>query len=857
MGHEKKTLVILDAHALIHRAYHALPAFTSPSGEPMGAVYGVCAFLIKLIRDIAPSHIAAAFDREEKTFRHIAYEAYKGTREKTKDDLVPQFQKTREVFEAFRIPMYDAAGFEADDIIGTLVKRFSKEKDLSIIIASGDMDTLQLVEDKRVTVYTLRKGIDDTVFYNEEKVRERFGFGPEYIIDFKGLKGDPSDNIIGVKGVGEKTATQLITQYGKIEDLYEKIKKEKKHPPWLTERIKNLLLENEEEALFSKELATIRDDAPVKVALDDLVYAGIPVDAVREIFRKFHFPSLAARLPADANFESAHSRAAEEKNTTFLTQENWIEFEASAKKEDNLVLSKEGDRLVIASEKVLFILEKERVADITEALKKLLVEKQGTICDDAKEIFHFLSFAFPIAHDLKIASWVCDSEERTFTIDPHARSTKEGLKLLSRSLESKIKKEKLTDIYYHFELPLVPVLYLMEREGILVDTKKAIELEAEVVKEMHALEKDIWEKAGKKFDINSPKQLSQILFEDLKLPVKGIKKTSTRSTSTQISELQKLKGLHPIIDALIEYREVSKLYSTYIVALPKLVGSDRRIHTTFNQTGTATGRLSSANPNLQNIPIRTERGRMVRQLFIARRGYEFVSCDYSQIELRLAAEFSGDKKMIETFRAGEDIHTRTASEVFHVPRDKVTPNMRRGAKVINFGILYGMGARALAASLGISASEAEEYLEAYFKEFPGVAAFREKIIHDGRVSGYVSTPFGRKRYLPNLRSSFDFVRKEAERMAINAPIQGTEADLVKRAMIEIYTAFKLSEENERIKLLLQVHDELLFEIKKDCADEYIPRIKKIMEHTPEFDIPIIVDIKRGHNWENMKVLEIT
>src|SRR3989344_9462277 len=387
MSKEKNTIVLLDMHALIHRSYHALPELTNAEGEPIGAVYGVSSVLLKLIRELKPTHLAAAFDLPEPTFRHIAYEQYKAHREKAPDELIKQFEKARDIVRAFNIPIYEAPGFEADDIIGTLADLLKKEKGTRVIIASGDLDTLQLVEGEKVTVYTLRKGIQDTIIYDEQAVMDRFGFSPSFLADFKGLKGDPSDNIIGVKVVGEKTATQLITQYGKIEDLYEKIKKEKKHPPWLTERIKNLLLENEEEALFSKELATIRDDAPVKVALDDLVYAGIPVDAVREIFRKFHFPSLAARLHADANFESAHSRAAEEKNTTFLTQENWIEFEASAKKEDNLVLSKEGDRLVIASEKVLFILEKERLADITEALKKLLVEKQCTICDDAKEIF--------------------------------------------------------------------------------------------------------------------------------------------------------------------------------------------------------------------------------------------------------------------------------------------------------------------------------------------------------------------------------------------------------------------------------------------------------------------------------------
>lgn len=840
------TLVILDAHALIHRAYHALPSFTSQSGEPMGAVYGVSAVLIKLIRELKPTHIAAAFDREEKTFRHIAYEKYKGTREKTKDDLVPQFSKTKDVFKAFDIPMYEVAGFEADDIIGTIVEKFKKEKNLSIIIASGDMDTMQLVDNKRVQVYTLRKGIEDTILYDEAKVQERYGFGPEHIIDFKGLKGDPSDNIIGVKGIGEKTATQLINHYGSVEELYKKLKKEKTHPSWLKERIKNLLLENEEEALFSKELATIRRDAPVDLVIDDLAYPGVPYEKALALFREFHFPSLANRLSAQA---PGKEKEVAEKDSGVLDEKAFSEI----KKAKELALyTHEGHGYIGVGEKEYMLEEKS-----LKAIQEILDDKRNIVADDAKALYHALSFQFPLQHDLKLASFVCDSEVRSF--EPGEVLGNErigaGMRELAQKLEARMKKEKLERVYHDFELPLIPVLYTMERTGIVVDADMIRAQEKEIARDISVLEKKIWKAAGKEFDINSPKQLSQILFEDLALSPKGIKKTSTKSISTQASELQKLLGMHPIIDMLLEFREITKLYSTYIKALPGLIANDGRIHTTYNQAGAATGRLSSNNPNLQNIPIRTKRGREVRKVFVAPPGFELVSCDYSQIELRLAAALSGDKKMLETFQKGEDIHTRTAAEVFHVSPGDVTPNMRRNAKAINFGILYGMGARALAASIKVSVAEADAYLEAYFKEFRGVAAYRQKTIEEGRMKGYVETPFGRKRYLPNLRSSFDFVRKEAERMAVNAPLQGTAADLIKRAMIKIHDELKLGEKNTDVKMLLQVHDELLFEIKKEKMASVIPTIKAIMEETPEFDVPIVVDVKHGKNWDDMKTYD--
>lgn len=862
----KKTLVILDAHALIHRSYHALPSFASSAGEPMGAVYGVSAVLLKLIRELQPSHIAAAFDRAEPTFRHIAYEQYKATRQETKSDLIPQFDKTKEVFAAFGIPLFEIAGFEADDLIGTLVEIFKKEKDLTIIIASGDMDTMQLIDDEKVLVYTLRKGIEDTILYDEKKVVERYGFGPKSIVDYKGLKGDPSDNIIGIKGIGEKTATLLIRRYGSIEDIYTELKKEKKHPRWLTERIEKLLIENEEEALFSKELATVRRDAPLKPTMDSLIFPGIPVEEVSRIFRKLNFPSLINRLPAlvGQTEQSVAVLPAREGLPALAGKDSWVAFEKEAGGSKEIGLWSENEKLYIATREQQITLGGEDIKAVRGKLQKFLATPRIVITYDAKTVFHFLSHSFEIAFDTSIARWLCDPDRQALSLSdalhdelPSGKATlPEGLFALESKLRQKLEKQKLSNIYFEFELPLIRILALMEDTGILVDTKRLSVLEENAKRKIASLEKEICAQAGERFDANSPKQLSRILFDVLKLPSKGIKKTPTKSISTQISELVKLRGAHPIIDLLIRYREVAKLFSTYITVLPQIASpSDGRVHTTFNQTGTATGRLSSANPNLQNIPIRTELGKDVRRAFIPTKNYILVSFDYSQLELRIAAQLSGDKELIRAFQEGADIHARTAVAIFRVTPDQVTSEMRRHAKTINFGILYGMGARSLAVGMGVDYHDAEMYLAEYLKTFSGIEEYRERVVSEGRRIGYVETFFGRKRYIPNLKSSFDFVRKEAERMAMNAPIQGTNADIIKRAMIDIARTLELSRDNPRVRLLLQVHDELLFEIRDDALAEAVPVIREIMQRVREFTVPIVVEPRSGSNWQDMTVMK--
>lgn len=847
----KKTLVILDAHALIHRSYHALPSFLSPSGEPMGAVYGVASVLLKIIRELKPTHIAAAFDMAEPTFRHIVYEKYKATRPETESELVPQFEKVRELFTAFGVPIFEAPGFEADDIIGTFAELYKNEKDLVIIIASGDMDTLQLVRDQKVMVYTLRKGIEDTVIYDEKKVEERFGFSPVFLADFKGLKGDPSDNIIGVRGIGEKTATMLIQEFGTIENLYAKLKKGVKSPAWLKERLLKILLENEEEALFSKELAKIRLDAPVRARPEDLDFQEIPYESASRVLRKFHFPSLIDRLEA----KEAAKKLPE---AIELAKAAWNEFEKKLSPSSKLALFVEGEKLYVGAQNNIFSISREASRDLKESLEKFFAGKH-IVAHNAKEAFHFLGFVFPVEFDVALASWLVNPERRSFHIEDLAhelaRSTGSPmleLEELESKLRQRLKADELENIYYNFELPLIPVLFGMERSGVRVEAGGLKELESHLEEELKKLEAEIWKLAGGQFDIASPKQLSRILFEKLSLSPKGLKKTTTRSVSTQFSELVKLRGLHPIIEHLIKFREQSKLLNTYVAVLPGLIGSDGRIHTTFNQKGTATGRLSSSEPNLQNIPIRSSLGQKIRRAFVADEGYVLASFDYSQLELRIAAAFASDAKLMEAFRKGEDVHLRTASEIFKAPASQVTSQMRRRAKTINFGILYGMGAKALAASLGVELEESEGYLRQYLKDFPGIAAYRERVVAEARQRGYVKTLFGRRRYFPQLTSRFQYVRAEAERMAINAPIQGTEADIIKRAMIKVAAMLKKEGKFNGARLLLQVHDELLFELGERDSEAVMRNIKGIMESVPELEIPIVVDFKVGPNWQDME-----
>lgn len=794
MPKKEKTLVLLDAHAIIHRAYHALPDFTSSSGEATGALYGLSNMLMKIITDLKPDYIAACYDLPGKTFRHEAYDAYKAGRVKADDALVSQLKSSRKIFEAFSIPIYDSPGFEADDVLGTIVENLKNNKDIRIIIASGDMDTMQLVDDERVQVYTLKKGITDTILYNEEKVKERFGFAPKFLPDYKGLRGDPSDNIIGIKGIGEKTATTLVTTFGTIEEIYKKIKKNEDEfiKIGITKRIIDLIKDNEEEALFSKTLAKIRRDAPINFKLPkESFWHAADLKKIESMFMEFEFRSLFARLK------------------TFFS---------------NGSVDKVTDSLF---------------AEKTEAKRENIDPK--------------------ILKEASIALWLINSDISAPVLEDILRYAKtDSLEVAHKFIFEKLKSNNLEKVFNEIEAPIIPIVEAMEKYGVLIDQKYFSKLSIEYHSELENLTKKIYKMAGTEFNINSPKQLGDVLFNKMGIKSKK-KKTASGALSTKIEVLEELEEENPIITEIISYRELQKLVSTYIDVIPALAGEDGRLHAKFIQNGSSTGRFSSQDPNLQNLPIKSESGRRIRTGFIARDGYKLCAFDYSQIELRVAAMLSGDQKMTEIFAEGKDIHTGVASVVFGVPENKVDREMRRKAKVINFGIIYGMGVTALRKNLGGTREEAQKFYDEYFQQFSGVKKYLEEVKEFALKNKFTETLFGRRRYFPNINSRIPFLRAMAERTAINAPIQGTAtADIIKLAIRytdeDLKTAGVLD-----AHLILQVHDELVYEIKESSVKEAEKIIVRAMEGVLERSfikyktkIPLIVNHGSGQNLGEVK-----
>lgn len=782
-----KKLVLLDTHAILHRAFHALPDFSSPSGEPTGALYGVVAMLLKIIEELKPDYIIACYDLPGPTYRHDAFDGYKAGRAKTDDALVAQITRSRDIFAALNIPIYEHPGFEADDMLGTIVEETKDIKDLDVVIASGDMDTLQLVNKKKVQVYTLKKGIKDTILYDESTVKERYGFTPKLVVDYKGLRGDPSDNIPGIVGIGEKTATELIKNFGGIEAIYKQLKKkeaaflEKGFKP----RIIELLKQNEEEAMFSKMLATIRHDAPIKFSLPKKNWQeAVDVEATLSLFSELGFRTLTTRVKTLLSVPEA---------------------------EVPVSVNNESDEAVTEASVKLWLLESDRTNASYE-----------DIIDYGRAYFSTTDF-----------------------------------KEIVERLDKAIKEQELSEVYEEIEKPLIPVLTEVNATGIKLDVDYLLKLSKKFHKELKTLETSIYKAAGLEFNINSPKQLGDVLFDTLGLKPKNQKKTATGQRSTKESELEKMSDDHPIIKDLLRYRELQKLVSTYIDSLPKMVSPDGRVRTTFLQTGTTTGRMGSKDPNLQNIPIRSEEGKAVRKAFVSEAGWKLVSIDYSQIELRIAAILSQDERLIEIFKSGEDVHRGVASRVFNVEESEVTSDMRRKAKVINFGILYGMGVNALRQNLGedTTREEAQEFLNAYFNTFTRLAEYLEETKAFARQTGYTLTMFNRRRHFPGIRSGAPFIKAAAERMAINAPIQGTEGDILRVAMLKIHDYLHREKLTNDAKMLLQVHDELVFEVKDSKLKKVVPELKKIMESVLDdketHGVPIKVDVEIGENWNDL------
>lgn len=794
-----KKLVLLDAHAILHRAYHALPDFASSKGEPTGALYGLTTMLIKIIEDLKPDYIVACYDLPGPTFRKEVYKDYKAGRAKADDELVSQMKRSRDVFHAFNIPIYDKPGFEADDMLGTIVEQIKnknkkEEEKIDIVIASGDMDTLQLVDGESVQVYTLKKGIKDTIIYDEKGVMERFGFGPLLLPDYKGLRGDPSDNIIGIKGIGEKTATILITTFGGIENIYKEIEesekdekgkkkfKDKLKKLGITDRIYALITEGREEAEFSKMLATIRRDAPIDFELPKNEFKdSIDFEKLNNLFNDLDFRTMNQRLKS-----------------------------------------------------VLGVKEEEKPKIIEDIDNKEFVKTS-------------------------VALWLLNSNITNPTLEDIKNFARnESFKESSRIIFTELDKRGLKKVFDDIEAPIIPIVEKMDTKGVKIDIDFLNNLSKTYHTELSKLEKKIWEYAGEEFNINSPKQLGEIIFDKMALTAKGLKKTTGGARSTRESELEKLRDAHPMIPLLFEYRELQKLLSTYIDAIPPLVDSNNRLHAHFIQAGSTTGRMASQGPGLQNIPIKTELGRAIRKAFIAEKGFVLASLDYSQIELRIAAFLSGDKKLIDIFTKGEDVHAAVASEVFEVPIDKVDKEMRRKAKVINFGILYGMGVTALRTNLGerTDRAEAQKFYNDYFAKFEGLAKYLDEVKADAKRKGYTETFFGRRRYFEGIDSKVPFIRAMAERMAINAPIQGTNADIVKIAMKKIDDYIISKKMEEQAYLILQVHDELVYEIKEEFVKEVTEKIKEIMENIIDpkdiKGIKCIANCAIGKSWGDLK-----
>lgn len=780
-----KRIVLLDAHAIIHRAYHALPEFSNTKGEPTGALFGISTMLMKIIGELKPDYIIACYDMAEKTFRHDAYEAYKGGRKKADDALVAQIIRSKEIFIAFGIPIYEKAGFEADDILGTIVEQLHNDKDAEIIIASGDMDTMQLVDKKKVQVYTLKKGINDTILYDEKSVVDRFGFIPKLLPDYKGLRGDPSDNIIGIQGIGEKTATTLIVEFGTIENIYKALKKNKIRfkEIGITDRIVGLLEEGEEEALFSKTLAQIRRDAPIDFKIPKKLWKDtVDSEKVKNLFKELEFKSLFERF----------------------------------------------------------------MKLLGEDVEKEIVDKEEINEEELEKV--------------GIALWLLKSDLSNPTLEDildYADTKK--FEHAKEKILKELEEKNLIKVYEEIELPIYPIVKEMEQNGILIDKKYFQNLSEDYHSKLSKLETKIWEYAGGEFNINSPKQLGEVLFDKLQLTAKGLKKSEGGARSTRVSELEKLRGLHPVIDEITSYRELQKLLSTYIDPIPLMVGVDGRLHAKFIQAGTTTGRFASTNPNLQNIPTRTELGSAVRKGFVSKENTVLLSFDYSQIELRVLAILSEDEFLSKVFEDGKDIHSAVASRVFGVEENDVTSDMRRQAKVINFGIVYGMGITALKENLGTTRAEAEKFHNNYFQQFPKIGDYLEELKNIARAKGYSETLFGRRRYFPEIRSSIPFIKAMAERTATNAPIQGTAADIIKLAIRFADESLIKNKLKDKTKLLMVIHDELVYEVEEGYIDEVTKVVKDAMEEVLERSfihhktkVPITVNYESGDRWGELK-----
>lgn len=908
----KPRLYILDANALLHRAWHALPPLTAPDGMVVNAVYGVLMVMLKLLTDKKPDAFVACWDTEAPTFRHEAYAEYKAGREEQPDELYAQLPLLQEGLGLLGVPSVELDGFEADDLLGTIATR-AVAKGWDVTIVTGDRDALQLVQ-PGISVLAFKKGVSETITFDEAEVQAQYGLTPSQFLEYKAMRGDPSDNIPGIRGIGEKGATDLLQKYGDLKGVYQAA-----HDPKsaLTKSIREKLLNAEQEIPALMKLVRIVTDVPIEY--EPRVGSAVTADpeALRAFLLKLGFRTLLSRVETVAKMTAAASASAEsgdnarpnaaKKQVAAQTPASLSTFSATrveAAKDARDVLNEqlptllratgdaqaplllihvarglEGslfgaavDGVILGVGTSLWFLTADvcRAKDVSVELQKLFKDPTvSRLAHDGKEQMKWLeTIGFQIGPwkmDTMLAAYLLGAGERNHDLaavasryvnlvlpeDAPTLLQAEAIMRAVEPLRAEIAEQHLERVLERFELPLIPVLRDMEREGILIDPAYLSSLSTEMLTRKQELDQQMVSLVGRPFNPASPAQLAEILFDQLKLPTKGVKKGKT-GYSTAANELEKLHGKHPIIELIEEFREVAKLLSTYVEVMPKLADKEGRVHTTFNQAVTATGRLSSTDPNLQNIPIRSELGRKIRRAFIAKPGYRLLSCDYSQIELRIMAALAKDDGMRAAFERGEDIHTATAAAILGIPKDEVTKDQRRIAKAINFGLIFGQGPQGLSQAAGISFVEAKEFIAKYFEAYAGIKRYMVETKALALQLGYVETLFGRRRLLPEIASMLPQVRAQAERMAVNMPVQGTDADLMKLAMITLHA--ELPTRFPDARMLLQVHDELVFEVPEAQVADVAAYVKDVMESVEKIGVPIVVEAKAGENWEEMKKL---
>ena len=879
-----KTLVIIDGNSIINRAFYALPEMSNKEGLKTNAIYGFTNMLLKIIDTYNPTHISVAFDRKAPTFRHIEFKEYKAGRKKMPDELREQFEPLKDLLDKFNIHRLEIDGYEADDIIGT-VSKIAEDNGFKVYIVTGDKDAIQLASNKTTTLIT-KKGVGEVEEYDYDSVIERYEMTPTQFIDLKGLMGDKSDNIPGVPGIGEKTGIKLIKEFSSIEGIFDNIDS-------IKGSTKKKLEENKELAIMSKKLATIIRDVPVEFNLEELEYGNYNTKDILDVFKYLGFTSLIPRIGSLDESEDIVNEA----NVEISKLEDIDEFINKVKENNELIIktvTREGNILdkrikyifLSVDGKKIYYVEEDSIYKLEYIFTSNEIKKLGyNLKDDYISLKPYGIKLENIYFDITIAEYLIDSMSSTSyecsaiamkyltkkvktkeellgkgvkakkyqdldfeELSSHISQIIDTVKNVMPIMEENLKESNMDGLLYHVEMPLVEVLADMEYEGVKVDKEKLNELGSQFKEIIKKLESEIYKISGEEFNINSPKQLGVILFEKLGLPV--IKKTKT-GYSTNAEVLDKLKDQSPIIDKIIEYRQIVKLNSTYVEGLLSIINPiDGRIHSSFNQTITTTGRISSTEPNLQNIPVKLEMGRNIRKVFISDKECKLVDADYSQVELRVLAHMSQDETMIDAFKHNEDIHTKTASQVFNVSMDEVTSKQRSDAKAVNFGIVYGKSDFGLSEDLNIPVKQAKEYIENYFNKYNKIKEFMDNIIEDASSNGYVTTILNRRRYIPEIKSSNFMLRNAGKRAAMNAPIQGSAADIIKIAMINVYK--KLEENNLKSKLILQVHDELIVE----AVDSEIDIVKKIvkdeMENAVCLDVNLDVDLNIGDSWYDTK-----